>query len=104
MDQPNLELIKKELHLEGGSRTEQEIMTELAERVAYMMDKEPDLLFSYFYRMDIPESKVQKILMNSDEGSEPAHLALARLIYNRQVSRLLTKQRIKVDPPLDDWA
>lgn len=104
MDNPlNLELVKQELQLEHG-RTEPEIIAELAERVAYMIDKEPDLLFSYFYRMDIPESKVQQILMGLGDRQEPASYALARLIYQRQVTRLLTKQRIKVDPQVEDWA
>ncbi len=101
--QPNLELIKKELQVEVG-QNEQEVLAELAARVAYMMEKEPDLLFSYFYRMDIPESKVQNILLGLNSDAEPANLALARLIYERQVKRILTKQHIKVDPKVDDWA
>lgn len=101
--QTNLDLIKKDLQVETG-RNEEEVLAELAARVAYLMDKEPDLLFSYFYRMDIPETKVRKILMGLIPGDEPANMALARLIYDRQVRRILTKKNIKVDPEVEDWS
>ena len=65
----------------------EDLIHALAERVAYMLDKEPELLFSTLYRLDVLEEKINAVLHSSDD---PAH-GLARLIVERQMEKLKTR-------------
>ncbi len=92
LDKDALELIKQDFDLSNLSEfTETGIIQHLADQIAYMMDQEPDLLFSYFYRMDISEVKVREIL--TLEQSEPVNILLAKLVWARQLQRAFTKKQ-----------
>jgi len=66
----------------------EDLINALAERVAYMLDKEPGLLFSTLYRLDVLEHKINAVLHGSSE--DPAR-GLARLIVERQKEKLKTR-------------
>jgi hypothetical protein len=52
------------------------------------------------YRLDIDEGKIHFAL--GPRALEPGHLALARLILDRQKQRAITKLNYK-PPKLDEW-
>ena len=80
--------------------TEAELLEAVANRVAEMLAENKDLLLSYMYRLDIDEGKIRFAL--SPLANEPAYMALARLILNRQKQRAITKLSYK-PPKLDEW-
>jgi hypothetical protein len=77
----------------------EDLIRALAERVAYMLDKEPDLLFSTLYRLDVLEHKINTVLHGGTEN--PAY-GLARLIVERQQEKLKTRSAWKKDWSTDD--
>jgi hypothetical protein len=66
----------------------EDLIKALAERIAYMLDKEPELLFSTLYRLDVLEHKINAVLHSSSE--DPAR-GLARLIIERQIEKAKTR-------------
>ena len=66
----------------------EDLIKALAERIAYMLDKEPELLFSTLYRLDVLEPKINAVLHSSSES--PAE-GLARLIVERQIEKSKTR-------------
>ena len=76
----------------------------IAERVADLLDRDPELLFSYLYRLDVPESSVDRVIRSA--GEEVAY-HLAELILRRQEQRQQTKKKVDVPKDIDtmglDW-
>lgn len=95
-------LISQELNIQFDTDEsgEEVLLDKIAERVLELMDSNVELLFSYLYRLDVSESKVEHAIRNS--FAEPAHLAIAKLIYDRQLQRVLTKKSIP-QPPIEGW-
>ncbi|MGE5356262.1 MAG: hypothetical protein ACM3PT_08495 [Deltaproteobacteria bacterium] len=81
-----------------SSELKAKLILEVAERVEYYMENNMELFFNHLYRMDVSESKVGKILYNSD-SEESVYISLAKLIVDRQLQRLETKRNFKQD----DW-
>lgn len=81
---------------------ETSIRSAITNRVLELLDRDPALLFSYMYRLDVLESKIQYAL-NIQKTVLP-HIALADLIWARQKERLALRQKFKSDP-IDgfDW-
>jgi hypothetical protein len=105
MEEEHLEqtrsLIAKDFDLvKTNSLSEAELLEAIANRVAEMIEENKDLLLSYMYRLDIDEGKILFAL--SPLANEPAHVALGRLILERQKQRAITKLTYKT-PKLDDW-
>ena len=102
---PNLrltrELIVRDFELEEKSDiiSEEELFDMLADQVAYMIEHRLEFLLSLMYRLDIEEAKVNFAL--SPFCEEPANVAIARLVLERQKQRAFTKQHYK-PPKLDD--
>lgn len=71
-------------------------------KVARLMEDDLDLLFSFLYRMDIDERKVQETIHPSNPV--PAAEGLAKLILERQKQRQQTKKNTSVDPIDPDLA
>jgi hypothetical protein len=69
--------------------TEADMIEAIRERVLAMMDENPDLLFSYLYRLDVLEHKIKAALKHPEM---PADLAIAHLIWERQKQRLQTRK------------
>lgn len=65
-----------------------ELISALSRRIEVMLDKEPELLFSTLYRLDVLEHKINAVLHSSSEP--PAH-GLARLIVERQIEKTKTR-------------
>mgnify|MGYP003412797789 CR=1 FL=1 len=59
-------------------------------RVIELLQEQPDLLFSFLYRLDVDELKIKKALKTKN-----APRALATLIVDRQLARLKTKSQHK---------
>jgi len=89
------ELIVKDFELEPQEEqlTEEELLRLLANQVAEMIEYRMEFLLSLMYRLDVSEQKVNFAL--SPHCPEPANIALARLVLERQKQRVFTKQYYK---------
>jgi len=97
----SFELIYNDLSIENkGDLSESQLLDILIDRVSWLLENDKDLLLSYLYRLDIEESKIDQALMPF--GDDPANVALAKLILERQKQRITSKQKYKVDP-IDGW-
>ena len=92
-----LDLLRQEFKLEFAADPDlNQIIEQLADQVAYYLEHKPDLLFSYFYRMDIDEQDVAHVLNFPQE--EPVNILLAKMIFYRQVARAQTKLHYRQSP------
>ena len=76
------------------------IVDAISIRVREMLDRSPELLFSYMYRLDV-EEKVINIALQKGNPLAP-DVALAQLIWERQKKRLAFKKQFKVKP-IEGW-
>lgn len=91
MAEKSLEQWMHELQSEPAFLDEKTLTTLVERRVEQLIADNPDLLFSYLYRLDVDEHKIQAALA---AGSGIAH-ALARLIVERQKTRISTKSKYR---------
>ncbi len=94
-----------ELALSEIPGSEEELVQLLAERIAIMLEREPDHLMSLLYRLDVLEKKIVPVM--HPLAAEPAHVGLARLVLERQKQRMETKRSVKteqLDEKWKDWA
>jgi len=68
-------------------------------KVQDLLKHQPELLFSYLYRLDVLEHKIQFAL----HGCENVANALAQLIIDRQVERIQTKQQYRSEENKWNW-
>ena len=98
-------LLRGSFELESATppATEAELLAVLTQRIADMLERQPDYLMSLLYRLDVLEEKIRPVLR--PDALEPAPLGLARLVLERQKQRVLTKLTIKPDTleGMDDW-
>jgi hypothetical protein len=94
------EEISKELQLPNSNDIFMEALVQniIIDRVKELLYNDRDLLMSYLYRLDIPESKVQAATKLSK--AVPIHESLGLLIFFRQLERVRTKRRY--NPPVLD--
>jgi hypothetical protein len=85
---------------DNPSLTEAELLALLTERVATLLEQQPELLMSLLYRMDVEEAAILKAM--HPNASDPTHIGLAKLVLERQKQRSATKKSVNVEP-LDDW-
>lgn len=98
---PSFDLIYNELNIDHTKQsTEDELLHLISERVAWFLENDKDLLLSYLYRLDIDMNKIADVL--SQTGGEAAHIALGRLILERQKQRVATREKYRVDP-IEGW-
>lgn len=76
------------------------LLEAIADRVAELLKADPDLLFSYLYRLDIAAGDIQKALYESEPVK--AERALAAVILKRQNQRVNTK-RAYPQAPIEGW-
>lgn len=95
-------LIVRDFEMEATAETleEADLLQLLADQIAYMIDHRLEFLLSLMYRLDIDERRVNAAL--SPFSEEPANLALARLVLDRQKQRIFTKKFYKPSNP-DNW-
>lgn len=84
--------------------SEEELLSLLADRIADMLEKQPEYLMSLLYRLDVLEKKIVPVMR--PDAPEPANWGLARLVLERQKERAETKRTVKPKPleGMDDWA
>ena len=99
--QQTSELIARDFGLEIGDEplSDQELFDLVSNEVAYMLEHRLESLFSLLYRLDVSEKKTRAALEPTAE--EPANIAIARHIIDRQKQRIFTKQQYK-QPKSDD--
>ena len=85
-----------DIDLTQPSTTDEEVLAVLSARIDTMLESEPDLLMSLLYRLDIEEKAILQAL--EPGNGEPAALALARIVLERQKQRSATKKKIEVRP------
>ncbi len=96
-----LQLIKQSLNIDVIDQlTHEEMIKLIAQRVDYLLENDKDLLLSYLYRLDISMKKINNVLKLKKIIPPPQSLAL--LIYQRQLERVNTKKKIKVEP-IEGW-
>lgn len=105
MDESAIEIygnVDKALDL--GERTEDinidEVLEAIKVRVAYLLERDPNLLFSYLYRLDVLEADLKMAFSGLIDKN--AVDSIAELIMQRQKNRLETKLKYKQDP-IDGW-
>ncbi|MEM1216403.1 MAG: hypothetical protein AAGJ82_12000, partial [Bacteroidota bacterium] len=81
--------------------SEAELFQELADHIDWMMERRMEWLLSLMYRMDIAEAKVDAALQPT--AAEPANIALARLVWERQQARARTKAAYKPEDLGAEW-
>lgn len=95
------ELIQSSLDLEKqDSYNEAELLGLIHQRVTELLETNVELLFSYMYRLDIEESKIQYAI--NEPSDTPTSEALAVLILERQKARAETKKKYKQEP-IEGW-
>jgi len=90
------ELILRDFELEEGEEpiaTEEDLLRLLADQIAGMIEYNLEVLLSNLYRLDVQEAKVNYAL--SPHCPEPANVALARLVLQRQKQRAYTKKHFQ---------
>ena len=95
--------LKEELEVnidDLDSISEEQLLDAITDRVLKLLERNPELLFSYLYRLDVLEHKIQYALNQQTEI--PPHKALAKLILDRQKLRVYTKRKYKQEP-LEGW-
>lgn len=96
-------LIARDLEIEVSEESilsEEELLQAVANRVAYLIEHNIEMLFSSLYRLDVSEAKVHAALMPGNP--EPANIAVAKLILERQKQRIRTKHQYK-QKDIDGW-
>ena len=92
-----------EVDFSASGMDEKAILALLAERVAEMLERQPDYLMSLLYRMDVLERDIKAVL----HPGFPAlpHEALAHLIWERQKARIASRAAYKSDDDgvPEDW-
>lgn len=94
-----------DLEYEDRKQSEKELFDQLANHIAWLLETNKDFLLSLLYRLDVLEPKINHAL--SPGNPIPPHVALARLILERQIERLKTRKkytsRPTQDPDIEDW-
>lgn len=78
----------------------EELFKAIVYRVEYLLEKDPSLLFSYLYRLDIEESQL-KLALRGD-GIKNGIVLISELIMERQLKRVETKKKYQ-QKPIDGW-
>ena len=84
---------KFELNEDLSSVTEEQLVLALAERIEYLLRHRMDFLRSLLYRLDVLEVNINKAMLPGNP--EPPHIALARLVIQRQKQRIETREKYK---------
>ncbi len=94
-------LVRAPFELENAAEpaSEEELLALIAERIADLLEHQPEYLMSLLYRLDVLEKKIVPVMHPG--APEPANVGLARLVLERQKQRLETKRTIKPAPLKD---
>lgn len=96
----NFEGIEKELLGSQSVENENQVLEMIRLRVGELLDRDPELLMSYLYRLDVLEVDLKKVL--SKDSELPIAEGFSQLIFKRQMQRVATKRKFKQDP-IEGW-
>ena len=77
-----------------------ELLQAIHNRVEYLRELQPELLFSYLFRLDVDECKVRYIIEAPQVSNKVE--ALSKLIFDRQMKRYKTKLELP-QKPIEGW-
>lgn len=80
----------------SAAPSEEELFAMLCDRIAWLIEHNMEYLLSLLYRNDVLESKIHFALSPLDP--DPANIALAKLVMERQRQRLETKKKYGSQP------
>ena len=94
-DEKSVQLISSRFELEQDleTATEEQLLIALSDRIAWMIEYSMEYLLSLLYRMDVLEVNINQAL--SPANPDPANVALAKLIIERQKLRIKTREEYK---------
>ncbi len=96
----NFEGIEKELLGSQSLENENQVLEMIRLRVGELLDRDPELLMSYLYRLDVLEVDLKQVL--SKDSKLPIAEGISQLIFKRQMQRVATKRKFKQDP-IEGW-
>jgi hypothetical protein len=88
-----LDLVIRDFELPAdqlNSPSEEAVFQMLCDRIAWLIEHNMEYLLSLLYRNDVQESKILDAL--SPINPDPANVALAKLVIERQQQRMETKK------------
>lgn len=95
MDHTATEIILRDFELttteSEETPSEEELFQMLCDRIAWLIEHNMEYLLSLLYRNDVAESKILDAL--SPHNPDPANIALAKLVMERQRQRMATKKQ-----------
>jgi len=74
----------------GEKVTMDDVRTFLIERITRLLDRNPGMLMSILYRIDVSERRVKQAMTGSSPAELPA--VLADLVIDRQLQKLRTRR------------
>lgn len=74
----------------------QDMEVRLSQYINHLIDKDFSKLLSILYRIDVSESKLRQVL--EENAGEHASDLIARLILDRQLEKIMTREKFKTNP------
>ena len=68
-----------------------QLLSAILSRVEDLLETQPDLLFSYMYRLDVSEADLKMTITGNQKGDLASHFA--QLILDRQLQRIETRRK-----------
>ncbi len=89
------QLIIRDFEIETSKEqfSEEELLQLLSDQIAYMIEYRIDFLMSLMYRLDVLEKDINWALHPA--SPDPANVALAKLVLERQKQRIRTKEEYR---------
>ncbi|MBS1584820.1 MAG: hypothetical protein JSS82_04675 [Bacteroidetes bacterium] len=82
------EILKRDWEISlPATVSEEEILHQLAKRVAQLIESGPENFFQLMYRLDISEKKLNAVIGDEDVAGK-----IARLIYERQLQKIKSRE------------
>jgi len=79
--------------------SEEEILKRLAKRIEALVERGAENFFQLMYRLDISEKKLNEVIHGEDVANK-----IARLIYDRQLQKIKSRELFRNTKPAQDDA
>ena len=76
-----------------GGLSEAALLQLLADGIVTIMQQGSETFFQLMYRLDIPERKLNEVMTAAEAPQK-----IARLIYDRQIGKIKSRQQYRQDP------
>jgi hypothetical protein len=74
---------------------EDELRTKLSIAISYLLNHDMERLLNIFYRLDLSETKVKEVIINS--SPEKISLELSDLVMEREKQKIITRMKYRED-------